>query len=118
MLATDSVSSAVIAGVVALLVAGCAAMVNVATTRSTLRHEREKLEAEMRTQFMAEAAIRELLLQEGWEQRSFTVIQNKVGGFEDDELRQLLVRSGAVRFFGKDPQQTEYWGLRERNAAE
>jgi hypothetical protein len=35
------------------------------------------------------------------------------GGFSDDDLRQLLVRAGALRFEGSNGD--ELWGLRERN---
>jgi hypothetical protein len=62
---------------------------------------------------MAEEAIRSLLLHDNWRKRSFAAIKAKVGGFSDDELRQLLVRSGALRFEG--PEGEELWGLRERN---
>jgi hypothetical protein len=37
-----------------------------------------------------------------WSQRSFTILRSHVGGSEDDELRRLLVRAGAVRFVNKD----------------
>jgi hypothetical protein len=50
-----------------------------------------------------------------WEKRSFPEIQRRVGGFEDDELRKLLVRAGAVRFYGEN--NVEFWGLIERNEA-
>jgi len=48
---------------------------------------------------MAEEAVRELLNHPEWWQRSFKAIKDKVGGFEDDELRKLLVRAGAARFW-------------------
>jgi hypothetical protein len=62
---------------------------------------------------MAEEAIRQLLLHDEWRQRSFAAIKNRVGGFSDDDLRQLLVRAGALRFEGSNGD--ELWGLRERN---
>jgi hypothetical protein len=62
---------------------------------------------------MAEAAVRQLLLTPRWTMRSFDEIEKKLGGFDGDELRKLLVRAGAIRFEGRDA--TEYWGLRERN---
>jgi hypothetical protein len=72
---------------------------------------------EMRTEFMAEEAIRALLRHEQWAQRSFDEIKNRVRGFPDAELRQLLVRAGAVAFTGTRGSNTgkELWGLRERN---
>ena len=81
--------------------------------KADLKQQEERLRAELRTEFMAEEAIRKLLLHERWEKRSFEEIKRRVGGFGDDELRKLLVRAGAVRFYGKD--NVEFWGLIERN---
>lgn len=61
---------------------------------------------------MAESAIVRLLKHPRWAKRSFKQISARLGGFEDNELRRLLVRAGAVRF-SKDG--VEYWGLVERN---
>jgi hypothetical protein len=63
---------------------------------------------------MAEEAIRALLEHEQWRIRSFNEIKRRVRGFEDDELRKLLVRAGAITFeFTRGGK--EMWGLRERN---
>jgi hypothetical protein len=97
---------AVVAGLVALVVA-------VITTVAGFYVQRDKLRQELRTEFMAEQAIVQLLNHSTWNLRSFQTIRRHVGGFEDDELRRLLVRSGALRFTGKDG--SEVWGLRERN---
>ncbi|MFJ9460901.1 hypothetical protein ACIRST_38260 [Kitasatospora sp. NPDC101447] len=80
---------------------------------SDLRLQEERLRVELRTQFMAEAAIHQLL-SEAEAKRSFEVIEKRLGGFRGDELRQLLIRSGAVRF-ERDTDGKELWGLRERN---
>jgi hypothetical protein len=37
-----------------------------------------------------------------------------VGGYEDDELRKLLIRAGAIRF----EEDVETWGLISRNKSE
>jgi hypothetical protein len=76
---------------------------------------REKLETENRLANSASAAIRELLLSPQWELRSFEAIKKHIRGFSDDELRKLLVASGAVSFDQQDTGR-ELWGLRERNA--
>ncbi|GAA4715533.1 hypothetical protein [Sphingomonas lutea] len=72
---------------------------------------RQRMREEFRLQFRAETLIRKLLSNETWALRSFDVIKHHVGGFEDDALRQLLVRAGAVRFHAKGK---EMWGLYER----
>ncbi len=67
-------------------------------------------------QHRAEAAIKKLLVARGWKQRTFTAIKRNVGGFDEheDELRRLLVRSGAVRFY-KPGNDEEMWGLLSKN---
>ena len=74
--------------------------------------QERKLRAELRTEFMAEAAAKHLLSSPDWRKRSFDAIKQRLGGFTDDELRKILVRAGAVRFEGRD---AELWGLVERN---
>ncbi|MGV9249662.1 hypothetical protein [Streptomyces sp. NPDC003710] len=81
-----------------------------------LELQEDRLRTELRTEFMAEEAIRELLLN-AQPKRSFEMIERRVGGFSGDELRQLLVRAGAVRFYERNNNR-ELWGLRERNGPE
>ena len=40
-------------------------------------------------------------------------IEKRLGGFQNDELRKILVRAGAARFSSGDD--TELWGLISRN---
>ncbi|WP_052749045.1 hypothetical protein [Arsukibacterium ikkense] len=77
---------------------------------------RQRLEADFKTQDSAEKLIRSLLEQPDWSKRSFDTIASKVGGFNDDDLRQLLVRSGAVRFYSADGK--ELWGLLSKNISD
>ena len=79
----------------------------------TFRIQEERLKKELKTEFMAEKVAKDLLSNDKWEQRSFEAIKNSLGGFDDDELRKILVRAGAVRFEGKGKE--EIWGLIERN---
>lgn len=80
-----------------------------------LQERRMKFEfAQIRTEFMAEQVARQLLEHEKWNRRSFEAIKYRLGGFKDDELRQILVRAGAIRFEDQDSQK-EYWGLIHRN---
>ena len=39
--------------------------------------------------------------------RSFDVLKKHLGGFEEDELRKILVRAGAILVFRDDG--TEWW---------
>ena len=60
---------------------------------------------------MAEVTVREILAQLDHPFRTFAIIRHHIGGFEDDELRRILVRAGAVRFVSKND--IEVWALRE-----
>jgi hypothetical protein len=68
----------------------------------------------LRTEFMAENAIQSLLRRPGWKLRTFDAIKSRLKGFDDDELRKLLVRSGAVTFLRKKDKK-ELWGLLSLN---
>ena len=82
----------------------------------TFALQERRLKSELRTEFMAEQAARELLKNKNWKKRSFEEIKKRLGGFEDDELRKILVRSGAVKFIATDGK--ELWGLLSRNKDE
>lgn len=79
----------------------------------TFAIQERKLKLELRTEFMAEQAAKALLENQQWQKRSFGEIKKRLGGFDDDELRKILVRAGAVRFAGKEDE--ELWGLISRN---
>lgn len=90
-----------------------AAITAVITGLVTFAIQERKLKTELRTEFMAEEAAKALLENEHWQKRSFEEIKKRLGGFDDDELRKILVRAGAVRFEG--PEKKELWGLISRN---
>lgn len=75
--------------------------------------QERKLRTELRTEFMAEQAAKKLLESEKWKKRSFDEIRKRLAGFNDDELRKILVRAGAVKFEGSKGE--ELWGLISRN---
>jgi hypothetical protein len=64
--------------------------------------QERKLRAELRTEFMAEQVTRSLLENDRWKKRSFEEIEKRLGGFDDNDLRRILVRAGAVRFRGRE----------------
>jgi hypothetical protein len=72
----------------------------------------QKARLDNRAMYAAERVAHELLMHPAWAQRSFGAIQHRLGGFEEDELRRILVQAGAVRFTSGG---NEYWGLIERN---
>src|SRR4051812_48878574 len=65
-----------------------------------------------RTEFMAEETARAFLSHKGFTDRSFETLQKHLGGFEDNELRKILVRAGAMRVYRDDG--SEWWRLLSR----
>ena len=76
------------------------------------RHDIHNIREEHRTEFMAERTAHRLLGHKGYTDRTFIAVKESLGGFEDDELRKILVRAGAVRVKRSDGE--ERWCLIER----
>jgi len=68
---------------------------------------------EEKTLNIAERTINYYLTEDERYERSFNHIKTKLGGFEEEKLRRILVRAGAVRFI-RDKSQEEYWCLVKR----
>ncbi|MBX7526629.1 hypothetical protein [Qipengyuania vesicularis] len=83
------------------------------TLLTGLHLARKRMEREFKLQFQTEAVIRKFLEHPKWKQRTFKTLQHHLGGFEDNELRKMLIQSGAIRF--TDGQGIEIWGLIERS---
>lgn len=64
-----------------------------------------------KTEVMAEKAARRLLKHKSFVERRFEAIRNELGGWdnEEDELRKILVRAGAVRTYRKTNDGKEEW---------
>ncbi|MGD1848368.1 MAG: hypothetical protein ACFB10_23490 [Salibacteraceae bacterium] len=79
-----------------------------------LQRELESLRASYKTEYMAEEAARHFLSHKKFIDRSFEMLKESLGGWDDDEdeLRKILVRAGAIRNIRKDG--TEWWSLLER----
>lgn len=81
-----------------------------------LRSEYERNINMVRTNAKAEEAVKKLLEFNKWELRTFKTISNYLIGYEDNELRKILIAAGALRFPSKvEGDKEEYWGLIERN---
>ena len=96
------------------VIAGCVSLVTaVLTAAITVLVAERRLRRDFRLEFSAERVVQKLLTDRRWRWRRFDTIRHFVGGFEDDELRKILVRAGAVRVTTTD--HTEFWGLLDRN---
>ena len=76
---------ALIAGSVSLVTAVLSAVVTVFLAEKRVRRD-------FALDFAAERVARELMMHPRWQWRSFRVIKHYLGGFDDDELRRILVR--------------------------
>jgi hypothetical protein len=81
-------------------------------SRQQLRNQLEVLRQQHKTEFMAEETARHFLSHRSFTDRSFETLRNHLGGFEDDELRKILVRAGAIRIVREDG--SEWWRLVSR----
>jgi hypothetical protein len=70
----------------------------------------------VKTEHMAEKTAQHFLNHKGYRDRSFVLLSKRLGGFEDNELRKILVRAGAVRYMRADG--TEWWRLLSRRKTE
>ena len=93
---------------IALIAGGFSLIPAVTAYLAAMRNMRRVFHLELR----AEALVRRLLRHRRYRYRTFKTIKYHVGGFEDEELRKILVRAGAIRFYDKD--RVEIWGLLER----
>ena len=76
------------------------------------RQELKMLREEHKTEFMAESTVKHFLNHKSYTDRSFETIKKHLGGFDDDELRKILVRAGAIRNYRDDG--SEWWRLLSR----
>lgn len=68
---------------------------------------------------MAERTARHFMNHKGYTDRKFVTIKKYLGGWDndEDELRKILVRAGAVRIYRKEEnEEVEYWTLLKREA--
>ena len=79
------------------------------------RHEIKKLNIAHKTDFMAESTAVHFLSHKSFTDRSFETLKQHLGGFDDNELRKILVRAGAIRVFREGDEAEEWWRLLSRN---
>ncbi len=105
----DPIVAGLLATLVGAIVGGA---VSFLLNRQLHGQQLERLRAEHKTELAAEDTARHFLGHRGYTDRSFEVLRKHLGGFEDDELRRILVRAGAVRTFRDDG--SEWWRLLSR----
>lgn len=98
--------------VVALFSSVVGGFVSYVLQRKNFYYQIKLKQEEVKTEFMAETTARHFLSHKSYTDRSFVTLKNYLGGFEDDELRKILVRAGAIRTFREDG--SEWWRLLSR----
>jgi len=104
------VTSEIITAIISAIVSSCIA---VFSANITVRSQIKRLEREYKLEYQTERIVRQLLGHPKWKLRTFKAIKYHVAGFEDNDLRRILIRVGAIRF--EDAQKVEIWGLLSRN---
>lgn len=79
------------------------------------KHEIKKLHLSNKTDFMAETTAIHFLSHKSYTDRSFETLKQHLGGFDDEELRKILVRAGAIRVYRDGDMKDEWWRLLSRN---
>lgn len=111
------VLSALVGGGVSVVTAAVTALVTLKTSswraKVDERLAQQKDQLDRKLEYAAEKVALELLQDKDWQWRSFHVLKIHLSGFDDNELRKLLVRTGAIR--SNDSNGMEVWGLADRN---
>lgn len=103
---------AVTAALFSLIGSLVGALLAVALQRSRIAADIAIAIEAVKTDHMAEKAALHYLNHKGYTDRSFKMLSQRLGGFEENELRKILVRAGAVRYEREDG--TEWWRLLSR----
>lgn len=95
-----------------LVAALIALEVSVITSLVTSLHTVKRLGRELLLDMQPVAKDKKLLQCPNWRLSTFKTLNHHILGFEEDELRQVLIHAGAVR--SADAHGVENWGLPER----
>jgi len=98
-----------LAGIGGMIIGG---IINYLIQQAQFKNELQKIREEHKTEFQAEQTVLHFLSHASYTDRSFETLQKHLGGFEDNELRKILVRAGAIRTYRGDE---EWWRLLSRN---
>ncbi len=98
-----------IAGLIGTIVGG---LITYFIQKAQLKNEILRIREEHKTEFQAEQTALHFLNHASYTDRSFETLKKHLGGFEDNELRKILVRAGAIRTYRED--NSEWWRLLSR----
>lgn len=99
-------------GIFALLGTIIGGLITYCLQKQRFKQELLLKQEEFKTEFVAENTVKHFLMHKSYTDRSFKILKRHLGGFEDDDLRKILVRAGAIRIYKDDG--SEYWRLLSR----
>ena len=85
--------------------------INYLLQKAQFRHNKEMYYLQNQSKEQVKEILSELLNHKKYTDRTFSLIRKRIGGYTDDELRQLLHEVGAKK---TSNQQNELWYLKER----
>ena len=89
-------------------------IINYILQRSQFRHNKEMYFLKNQSKEQVKEIVLELLNHRKYTDRTFSALKKRIGGYSDDELRQILHEVGAQKSSRKDGG-GEWWYLTERN---
>ncbi|RKQ68872.1 hypothetical protein DES40_1647 [Litorimonas taeanensis] len=104
----DSAIWALIGVVIGTILSG---VISYALQKSQFNHEKEMFDLENKSLQVVKALLKEMLNHKGYTDRSFDALKQPIGGYSDDEIRQLLHEIDAQRI---ERNGEEWWFLRSR----
>ena len=99
------VISAIIAALISVFTAVLSSIITYRITHKSLMRQ-------YKLDYQVEELVLKFLNHKKWRFRTFKTLKHHIAGFEDDELRKILVSVGAIKF--EDNNKCEIWGLFDR----
>ena len=90
-------------------------VINYCLQKSQFKHNKEMFLLQNQGKEVIKSLLNEMLSHKSYTDRSFEAIRKKVGGFTDNEIRQLLHEIGAKKVTRNDGEK-EWWYLASREA--
>lgn len=78
-----------------------------------LKHNKEMFLLQNRSKEMVKDILNDMLNHKDHIDRSFDALSRRIGGYTDDEIKQLLHEIGAIRVI-RSEDNSEWWYLKER----
>ena len=88
-------------------------IINYLLQKSQFKHNKEMFRLQNRSKEMVKDILNDMLNHRTHTDRSFGALKKRIGGYSDDEIRQILHEIGAIKTTRPDDN-NEWWYLKER----